>query len=205
MNSQDAFYANDLVYKGKPLFIEFPVKASDTASTLATRIKRITKKYLLLMMGTEKILEVKSDDVAGTITLEGVNGYQQIKKANVQVWKNDVKTVDCCTYEGDYVDIITGVPTIYKIDTDSSSDTYGKAISDSTTTEGDNDTTIITEYKLTENGKEAIDKNTEVAILPGLEAFGDYNWLIHNLRLPTAANYYPWSPANRMGEMPVPG
>ena len=25
MNDQDSFYANDLLYKGKPLFIEFPI------------------------------------------------------------------------------------------------------------------------------------------------------------------------------------
>jgi len=43
----------------------------------------------------------------------------------------------------------------------------------------------------------------EVAITPGIEAFGDYNWIIHNLRLPTLANTYLWS-ANK-SEMPVVG
>ena len=39
MNSQDAFYANNFVYKGKPLFIEFPVKKTDTVDLLAKRVK----------------------------------------------------------------------------------------------------------------------------------------------------------------------
>ena len=45
--------------------------------------------------------------------------------------------------------------------------------------------------------------DNEVAIEPGLEAFGDYNWIIHNLRLPTLANTYFW--AVTKSEMPVVG
>jgi hypothetical protein len=47
MNNQDSFYANDLVYKGKPLFIEFPINAGDEPSDVATRIVKIANKYLL--------------------------------------------------------------------------------------------------------------------------------------------------------------
>jgi hypothetical protein len=46
-------------------------------------------------------------------------------------------------------------------------------------------------------------EDTEVGIEPGLEAFGDYNWMIHNLRLPTIANTYFWSVTK--SEMPVVG
>jgi len=49
MNSQDSFYANDLVYKGKPLYIEFSVKSSDTANTIAKRIVKIANKYMLFV------------------------------------------------------------------------------------------------------------------------------------------------------------
>jgi hypothetical protein len=35
MNAQDAFYANEYVFKGKPLTIEFPVKATDDGDALA--------------------------------------------------------------------------------------------------------------------------------------------------------------------------
>ena len=47
MNCQDSFYANDLVYKGKPLFIEFPVSSTDTDAAIAARVKSIADKYLL--------------------------------------------------------------------------------------------------------------------------------------------------------------
>ena len=50
MNSQDSFYSNDFVYKGKPLYIEFPVNSdSEEASTTANRIVKIANKYLLFM------------------------------------------------------------------------------------------------------------------------------------------------------------
>ena len=204
MNDQSAFYANDYVYKGKPLFIEFPVKKTDTSDTLAARIKKIAKKYLLLMMGTEKILDITTEasstegntTTEATLTFTGINGYQQIRHAILQVWDPDATTVDCCTNSGAYVDFITGVPVMFEISQEND-DTNGCAVA----IMGSNSKP----QKLTEDGPEELDDETEVAILPGLEAFGDYNWIIHNLRLPTAANYYPWSPANRMGENPVPG
>lgn len=195
MNCQDSFYANDYVYKGKPLFIEFPIKKSDTAATLAKKAKDVAEKYLLLTLGTEKILNIKvgsapaagseEADTSGEITFEGVNGYQIIKKAILQTWDPEAKTVDCCSTQGEFIDVITGVPVMYETDDDGVVEASDKV------------------FDGTEEGRELADD--EVAILPGIEAFGDYNWIIHNLRLPTAANYYPWSPANRMGEMPVVG
>ena len=38
MTSQDSFYANSYVYKGKPFYIEFTVKADDTPTQIAARI-----------------------------------------------------------------------------------------------------------------------------------------------------------------------
>ena len=196
MNSQDSFYANNLVYKGKPFFVEFPVKKDDTANIVAKRVKDIAKKYMLFV-AEEKLLDVdivatpadSENQVAavGTVTFKGVNGYQQIKKAMLQKFDPEAKTLDCCTHQGEYVDVVVGVPVIYTIGND------GLA------TAGD------PAQKLGENGAERLNTDNETPILPGLEAFGDYNWIIHNLRLPTAANYYPWSPTNRAGENPIPG
>ena len=73
MNSQDSFYANDFVYKGKPLFVEFPVSASDTAETIGKRIVKIANKYMLFV-AQDKILNISEDE--GKVTFEGVNGYQ---------------------------------------------------------------------------------------------------------------------------------
>jgi len=86
MNSQDAFYSNAFVYKGKPLFIEFPVKKDDEPSDIVKRIAAIAKKYQL-MVSQEKVLDITTDTTitgagtenevtAGTITFTGINGYQ---------------------------------------------------------------------------------------------------------------------------------
>lgn len=194
MNSQDSLYANDFVYKGKPLFVEFSVKDTDTADTIAAKVKANADKYMLFI-SREKILDVvvtataanagNSTPAVGKVKFVGVNGYQQIKKAALQVFNPDAKTVDCCTNQGEYEDVTIGVPVIY------TTNATGVA--------------TVTSNKIDETGAVVALGSNEVAITPGLEAFCDYSWIIHNLRLPTAANYYPWSPANRMGEMPVPG
>ena len=57
MGSQDSFYSNALVYKGKPFYVEFPVKSTDTAATVAARVKAIANKFILFQTGEkDKIL-----------------------------------------------------------------------------------------------------------------------------------------------------
>lgn len=180
MNSQDSFYANDFVYKGKPLFVEFPVTAADTAETIAKRIVKIANKYMLFV-AQDKILNVSEDE--GKVTFEGVNGYQLIKKAILQKYDPNAKQVDCCNNNGDFVDIMIGVPVTYTTDPTTGEVTVGDKVLDI-------------------DGLRDLEDN-EVAIEPGLEAFGDYNWIIHNLRLPTLANTYFW--AVTKSEMPVVG
>lgn len=180
MNSQDSFYANDFVYKGKPLYVEFSIGANDTAAAVATRIKKIADKFMLFM-AQEKILDVTVDDTE--VTFKGVNGYQQIKRFAVQKFDPNAVQIDCCTNNGEYVDIITGVPL-----------TWTASKQDGTVTVG--------EQTLDADGLRSLEDN-EVGIAPGLEAFGDYNWMIHNLRLPTLANTYFW--AVTKSEMPVVG
>ena len=194
MNSQDALYANDLLYKGKPLYIEFPVKAGDTVDVIAKRVEAIANKYMLLV-NSEKVLNITKtataandpDPAVGKIKFTGVNGYQQIKKAVLQWFNPEAKTVDCCTYGGDYEDVIVGVPVIYEID-----GSTGLAVAADSPAK-----------KMGEAGVGEALTNKEAGILPGIEAFGDYNWIIHNLRLPTAANTGFWAPTK--AEMPVPG
>ena len=183
MNSQDSFYANDLVYKGKPIFIEFPVKKGDSATTIAAKVVKNANKYFALTVGNEKIVNVTSN--GGNVTIEGVNGYQQFTKAILQKFDPEANTVDCCTNKGDYVDIVTGVPVIYELNADGSVNIG------------------TTPQKLAEDGTAEALADNEVAIKPGLEAFGDYNWIIHNLRLPTMANTYFFSPTQ--GELPAIG
>ena len=198
MSSQDSLYANDLVYKGKPLFIEFPIKKDDTADVLAQNVKKIADKYMLFMF-QDKILNVEVTSSAevpgqggadptpavGKVKFVGVNGYQQIKKAVLQVYDTSIKPLDCCTDLEGFVDKIVGVPVIYTIED-------GVLSSEDKVFDG-----------VTDGGRELAEN--EVAILPGIEAFGDYNWIIHNLRLPTLANTHFWSPTVQAGEMPVVG
>lgn len=180
MNSQDAFYSNDFVYKGKPLFLEFPINAGDTPELVGKRIVKIANKYLLLV-AQESILNISESE--GKVTIEGVNGYQLIKKAAIQKYDPNAKQIDCCNNNGDFIDIIKGVPVTYVTDP----------------TDG---TVVVGDQVLDSDGLRPLADN-EVAIEPGLEAFGDYNWIIHNLRLPTLANTYFW--AVTKSEMPVVG
>lgn len=181
MNSQDSYYANALIYKGKPFYVEFSVKASDDEEAVAKRIKKITERYMLLMTD-EKLIDVTID--GGKVTFTATNGYQIIKKAVLQKFDPNAKQIDCCNNNGDFVDIITGVPVTY--------------------------TTDPTTGEITANLTETLDfdglrdlTDDEVAIVPGAEAFGDYNWIIHNLRLPTGANTNFLAPTKN--EMPVVG
>jgi hypothetical protein len=206
MESQDSFYSNALVYKGKPFYVEFPVKATDTADVVAKRVKAIADKFILFQTGEkEKILDVtytataavaadpsnniSAADAVGTVTFTCVNGYQLIKKAELQAYDPKAYTIDCCADQGDFITIKKGVPVIYKIVNGEvkTKDSNGK------------------QYYLDEAGVETEVSGDLIAILPGLEAFGDYNWIIHNLRLPTAANTGFWSPAKDAGELPIVG
>lgn len=189
MNSQDSTYANPYVYKGKPFYVEFKVftKTGDDglevdADKTAKECKRVINKFLLFETD-EKLLDVVENQ--GKVTICGVNGYQQIRKAVLQKFDPDGITIDCCSNQGEFVDIVTGVPVVYTVNPS---------------------TGVVTtnNKKLLEDGtQEAIDTDTEVPILPGLEAFGDYNWIIHNLRLPTVENTSYFS--SNKAEMPAVG
>lgn len=180
MNSQDSFYANALTYKGKPLYIEFSITANDTAETAAKRLVKIANKYMLFVV-QEKILDISENE--GKVIFKAVNGYQIFKKAIVEKYDPNAKQVDCCNTNGDFVEVMHGVPVTYIVDPAT----------------GD---VVVGDKTLDFDGLRDLADN-ETAIEPGIEAFGDYNWIIHNLRLPTAANTGFW--AVTKNEMPVPG
>ena len=181
MNSQDSFYANDLVYKGKPLYIEFPVKGTESAKTIASRVVGIAKKYMLLV-AQERILNIRVEDET-KVVIEAVNGYQQLKVADLQKYDPAAAKVSCCGETGDYVTIIHGVPVVWTATLE--------------------DGVTVGEKKVDGDGQYVELENDEVAIEPGLEAFLDYNWIMHNLRLPTLANTNIWAPTKN--EQPVVG
>ena len=202
MSSQEAFYSNAMLYKGKPLYVEFFVKSTDSDDDVVNRIVAIAKKYMLFTT-EEDILTViptkaqeesapsAGDAVPASVTFQCVNGYQQIKKAALQWFNPEATTVDCCTNQGAFEDLVVGVPEIYETDPTKDEDGFytgsNKKVVEGSDTSEDID----------------IEGGTEAVIEPGLEAFGDYNWIIHNLRLPTLANTNFWAPTRT--EMPVPG
>lgn len=167
MNSQDSFYANAFVYKGKPLYVEFSIKKGETKEQIAKRVVNNAKKYFLFTLGSEQLIQVSANN--GEVTFEGVNGYQQFTTAKLQLFDPSARVIDCCAEQGEYIDVITGVKAIYSLGSD------GTPNVDET-------------KKLGEDGTQESIADNEVPIYPGLEAFGDYNWIIHNLRLPTSAN-----------------
>lgn len=187
MNSQDSFYANDMVYKGKPLYIEFPIKGESATAADVTKLKSIADKYMLFT-AQEKVLNVSVNTTNKTVTFEGVSGYQQIKKAVLQKFDPDAIQIDCCSTDGDYITIIEGIPATW---TYSYSTLASGGVITVSTEEGVVDGAIVTP------------EDNQVLINPGIEAFGDYNWIIHNLRLPTYANTNFWAPTRT--EMPAVG
>ena len=135
----------------------------------------------MLFTTQQTILKVTADD--STLTFEGVNGYQQIKLAYLQMYDPEAVKIDCCSNDGDFVNMLAGAPLMYTI----------------------NNGTVTVKERVadgTDEGRAL--RDNEVGIEPGIEAFGDYNWLIHNLRLPTGANTSYFHSVNAQ-EMPVVG
>jgi len=100
----------------------------------------------------------------------------------LQKYDPNASQIDCCNNNGDFVDVMTGVPLVYTTDED------GTVIPGTQTMDFD--------------GLRDLADN-EIGIVPGAEAFGDYNWIMHNLRIPTAANTAFWAPTKN--EMPIVG
>lgn len=79
--SQDSRYSNDLIYKGKPISIDF-VWLDSTAETVEALVKTINK-YELMVYG-EKLLTVT---YSGTvISIEATSEYQRFIKCNIELF-----------------------------------------------------------------------------------------------------------------------
>lgn len=113
--SNNSYYANDSVYKGKPFYVEFPVKMADTDATLAKSIVKIAKKYQNMVYEYPLINVYTSNaqgvaDPAGTcVTFEGTDEYQLITKAELQYYNESARTFDCCASFGEFNTLADGV------------------------------------------------------------------------------------------------
>lgn len=154
--SANSYYANDLVFKGKPLYIEFVWKKGEAAETVAKKIKDIVKKYMLMVY--EKDL-VKVDVEGTKVVITGIDEYQRFERVDVEEYvKGEVPMFG--TYE-------------------------------------------VVKSAMTEAHKEDPEYDENFTIEQGVEGFGTYQWILKNLRLPTAART-SWTAINA-DEVPIIG
>lgn len=79
--SQNSYYANDFVFKGKPLVYEFRIASNSTpGATVAAEAKRVIDKIQTLY-GDKWIKTSVSDDI---LTISGTDEYQLFTEAKLQ-------------------------------------------------------------------------------------------------------------------------
>lgn len=97
--SNNAYYSNDMVFKGKPLVYEFSVETDDTAGDMATKAKNAITKIASLY-GDNYI----TAEVAGTkLKISGTDEYQIFTVAKVQKFD---PTLNTALIGGEFVDSI---------------------------------------------------------------------------------------------------
>ena len=97
--NNNSYYSNDMVFKGKPLYIEFLVKSGDLPAAVAARIVKNAKKYLTMIYET-KLLEVSNSEA--TVTIEAVDEYQRFAKAELQKFNENAGLQTLKGYMGEF-------------------------------------------------------------------------------------------------------
>ena len=156
-SSANSYYANDLVFKGEPLYIECVWKQGEAAADVAKKIKDTVKKYMLAVYGKD-LVKVSVNDTK--VVIEGVDEYQRFERVDIEEYVKE-----------------TGM-------------------------------SMLGEYKvvksaMTEDHKTDAGYDTNFTIEQGVEGFGTYQWILKNLRLPTAART-SWAAINA-DEAPIIG
>lgn len=81
--SQNSYYSNDMVFKGKPLYIEFERVEGDTDEKLAEKVAYIAKKYMTVIYE----FEIVKVEAKGTkIIISATDEYQRFTKVDVEAW-----------------------------------------------------------------------------------------------------------------------
>lgn len=145
-DSANSYYANDLVFKGRPFYIEFVWKKGAAATDVALQVKKMVKKFMLAVY--EKDL-VKVDVDGSKVIIKGVDEYQRFTRVDIEQYVDK----DTCPVFGEFVVIKSAFPPLPK-------------------------------------GAEAEDYpevDPNFSIEQGVEGFGTYQYVLKNLRLPTAA------------------
>lgn len=88
--SQNSYYANDFVFKGKPFYVEAKATAASQAN-VATAIANNAKKYMLMVYENEVVaVTASTNDIVITATDE----YQRFKEITLQKWNETTQAWD---------------------------------------------------------------------------------------------------------------
>lgn len=148
---QSSYYSNDMVFKGKPLSVEF--NWQDSAQNTAKKLADIIKKYEIAVY-EKPIVKVTAN--GNNLIIDATDQYQRFY--TVEIEKYDA---DAYHGMGEYTPVIAAH----------------------------------------EESHEDYDKTN--VIVQGVEGFGTYEWLLHNLRLPTTMRTRVF--AMNSDETPIPG
>lgn len=102
--SQNSYYSNDFVFKGKPLMYEFAVKdASATAADIAKEAARVIEKIQTIYRDHW----IKASVNGNNLVIEGMDEYQLFTKAEIQKFD---PTLNTALVGGEFVTIATALP-----------------------------------------------------------------------------------------------
>lgn len=102
--SQNSYYSNDFVFKGRPLMYEFAVKdASATAADIAKEAARIIEKIQTIY----RDYWIKASANGNNLVIEGMDEYQLFTKAEIQKFD---PTLNTALVGGEFVTIATALP-----------------------------------------------------------------------------------------------
>lgn len=82
--AETSYYANDFVYKGKPLYFEFTVKTGDTMDDVTKALVASIKKFQLKY--DSKIVDAKVGSANDILTITAVNEYQRFHTASIEIF-----------------------------------------------------------------------------------------------------------------------
>lgn len=84
--SQNSYYSNDMVFKGKPLYIEFERVEGDSDEALAKKVAYIARKYMTAVYE----FEIVKVEAKGTkIIISATDEYQRFTKVDVEAWDSN--------------------------------------------------------------------------------------------------------------------
>lgn len=99
--NRSSFYANDMVFQGKPLWIEYEIKDNaEVGSDIAKRIKNNAKLYSKMWDNQVFSMSVTGD----TVTITAFDEYERFKKADIEKYMTNDNTCACsdvcsCSYQ----------------------------------------------------------------------------------------------------------